>query len=944
MIKRILLISFVLISKNLLAQFYETGSEPFGTKWRQIKTDHFSVIFPQDAEKIAMRYASLLNLVDSVSPLSLKANQGYFDVIIHNHSTLSNGFVAWAPKRMEVIAQPPSVTSAQPWLTQLAIHETRHTSQMFKLHRGLNKVLYYFFGEQIVGVSAGFVPRWFLEGDAVAFETATTNSGRGRQADFYQYYRAHFLTKSKPFKYDKFLLGSYRDKIPNHYNLGFQMVSFAKVKYGNDVWANTLRYVSRYPYTAFPFYFGLKQQTGLSRNKLFENTFSNLDSTWRANIKSDKIIKYESINRNKSEYTDYRYPQRLSDSTIVVYKSSLSTISRFIEVDIITKKEQSIVYTGYLTSNPSYYNYNIFWTEFKPHIRWEYKNYSIIKWYDLKRRVLKTLSDNGRYFSPVYNPVDGLVYVYCGNDDGSSSIIAFSMAGEKMKNFILPPYYQPFELSYNQALNLIVLGVVTDKGKSILWLNNDGTTKLAYGPTFRDIHSISSNDNKIFFSTTEKYKEDIFALDVQSNQIYQVTNSEFGATDPNYSSATKEIVFADFKADGYSLSIAKIDTSDRKVALSCTIDDDLTSKLKASEKFNIDSVTIPSNEYAVTKFRGVKRLIKVHSWAPFYYDLNKIMIGEFEIKPGVTVHSQSLTGTSTLTAAYGYDNSHITHINYRYKGFFPVISLDFKLRSYSPSVFKIKKDHSPVTEMQRKESQLNLYLPLKLGENSFTTWFYPMIQLISTNDYLFSESDSLYHKGFHRVNYRIFFSSTQRQAQKNIRPRLGFELDVNYEHAPLNKNNFGSLMSGEFSIFLPGIGLNHSILLKPSLQYQNPSPFYYSNNIVFPRGYINYKSEDFNSITAEYLIPFAYPDLALGSLAYIKRFSVNAFFDYAVNQFSVTNGMYKYNMQSFGFELYTDLNLLRTRYPIRIKYQQGWASKNLLPFSGFSFFIDFYGQ
>ncbi len=944
MIKRILVISFVLISQNLLAQFYETGTEPFGTKWRQIKTDKFSVIFPKEAEKIAMRYANLLNIVDSISPKSLQAKQRYFDVIVHNHSTLSNGFVAWAPKRMEIISQSPSSTPAQPWLTQLALHETRHTSQMFRLHSGLKKVLYYFFGEQIVGASAGFVPSWFLEGDAVAFETATSNTGRGRQADFYQYYRAHYLTKPQKFKYDKFLLGSYRDNIPNQYNLGYQMVSYVNVKYGNQVWANSLRYVSRYPFTVFPFYFGLKGQTGLSRNQLFNKTFSNLDSIWSSNQNYNRIEKYQPVNKSNKEYADYRFPYYLSDSSTIAYKNSLSATAQFIKIDQKSKREKTIVWTGHMTSNPSYFNENIFWTEYKPHIRWEYKNYSVVKWCDIRTGQIKTISDNGRYFSPVYNPIDGLVYVYSGNDDGSSSIVAFSLSGEKKKSISLPDIYQPFELSYNQELKMLVLGILTDKGKSILWLNDDGSTKLIYGPTYRDIHSIAPVGNTIFFSTTESYKEDIFALNIQDNQVYQITNSEFGTTDPSYISKSHEIVFANFNANGYSLSVAKVDTTFRKISLSSTIDDDLTTRLRVSEKFNIDSVEIPNKEFAISKFKGYKRLINIHSWAPFYYDINQLAVGAIEVKPGAIVFSQSLTGTSTLTVGYGYENSHLTHINYGYKGFFPVFSIDFKLRSYSPSIYCRQGTLVPTYEKQSKEVQLNVYLPLKLIDSRFTTILYPMVQLISSNDYLFSTSDSLYHKGLHRVNYRIYFSSTQRQAHKNIRPRLGFELDVNYEYAPFNRNNFGNLKSGQFTVFLPGLGLNHSILGRVGLQQQEIKKGLFSNNVIFPRGYTNFPSEKFSSLTLEYLTPIAYPDFAIGSIVYVKRFSLNAFYDFAKNEFSTHTSIFKYDMRSFGFELFTDLNLLRTLYPIRIKYQQAWTGNSLSSFRTVSFFLDFYGQ
>lgn len=927
-----------------MAQYYLTGVEPFSTTWRQIKTNRFRIIFPAESENIAIRYSNLLALIDSVAPKSLAANQKQFDVVIHTHSALSNGFVAWAPKRMEIIAQQPSTMYAQPWLTQLAIHETRHTSQLFKLNGGIIKPASILLGEQIVGVSAGFVPNWFLEGDAVAFETATSNSGRGRQADFYQYYRAHYLAKTKRFGYDKWLLGSFKDNIPNHYNFGYQLVSYAKIAYGDQVWANTLKYVSRYPFTLVPFYFGFKQQTGLSRKELFEKTFNHRDSLWSVNQNSRGWLKYQSLVKENREYTDYRYPYRLNDSSLVVYKTNLSANPRFVLVDIKTKKEKTLIQPGYLTSIPSYYKENIFWTEYLPHIRWEYKNYSVIKYYNISTGRVRTLSDRGRYFSPVYNSTDGLVYVISGKGDGNNSIEAFSLNGEKQKTIILPSDYQPFEIHLSAGEKQLVSGVVSDKGKSIVRVNDDGCCELIYGPTYLDIHSISSNGDYIFFSTSCEYKEDVFAINSKTKEVYQQTKSAYGSTDPAYYSASNEIFFSNYTSNGYCISMVKADTVNTRDALSDINDDLIARRLSAAEKFNIDSIEIPNNTYRTEKYRGLKTLVHVHSWAPFYFDPNQLTTGEIQVKPGVTIISQSLTGSSVLTGGYGYDKAHLARINYQYYGLFPVISYEFNLSENPPSIDSVKNTTLPSIATQRKESTLSVYLPLKFTANPFSTILYPFVQMVSCNDYFFSPSDSSYHKGLQRFNYRVYFSSLQKQAIKNVRSRFGFVADINFENAPFNRNNFGSLFSGDFLLYLPGIGSNHSLLIKHSIQSQNFKRYIFANKIIFPRGYLDHYSESFRLISLDYLAPIAYPDFAFGSIAYLKRISLNAFYDYAENEYPTNTGKQTDIMKSFGFEIFTDFNFFRTRYPIRLKFQQGWAGNNLLPFNSFSLYIDFYGQ
>ncbi|RPH34296.1 MAG: hypothetical protein EHM93_01680 [Bacteroidales bacterium] len=943
MIKRFLFISLLFLASQSMAQFYQTGVEPFGTKWRQIRTDNFRILFPAEAEKMAFRYANLLSVIDSVAPKSLGAKQKIFDVVIHNHSTLSNGFVIWAPKRMEIIAQPPSTTSPQPWLTQLALHETRHTSQLFKLNSGIVKPASILFGELSIGGASGFVPLWFLEGDAVAFETATSNAGRGRQADFYQYYRAHYLSKTKSFRYDKWLMGSYRDNIPNHYNFGYQLVSYAKAEYGNQVWANTLQYVSRYPFTLFPFYFGFKKETGLSRNQLFKKAFSGLDSLWKFNQKSQGFVNYQQLTKQGEEYTEYRYPYLLSDSLLIAYKANLSETPRFVLIDLKTKKEEALVSTGSLMSIPSYFNEHIFWAEYCPHIRWEYKNYSIIKWYNTKTAKVKKVSDRGRYFSPVYNSNDGLIYAISGLDDGSNAIVTFNLNGEKKNSILLPNEYQPFELTLNDKQEMIC-GVVSDKGKAIVRVNHDGTCDLIYGPTYLDIHSISSKGDLLLFSTTEGYKEDIFAFNIQTKEITRITNSAFGATDPLYLSKSNGIVFSNYTSNGYSISTANIDTASAPIILNSINDDFLTTRLRSTENFNIDSVEMPNRIYDIKKYRGIKTMANIHSWTPFYFDINQLIAGEVNIKLGAMVYSQNLTGTSVLTAGYGYDKTHLTRVSYQYFGFFPVFSYEFEMSGFAPSVYYIENTEIPITDKQRKESTLSIYLPLKFSMNSFSTVLYPFVTILRTNDYFLSVNDSLYHKGFQRFNYRIFFSTLQKQALKNVRPRLGFSADINYENAPFNRNNLGSIASASFLLYLPGIGKTHSLLIKNSLQQQRVKRYYLPNKILFPRGYPSYYSDKFSSLSVDYLMPIAYPDLAVGSLAYLKRISLNSFFDYAVMEYPTKTGKQLYRMKSFGFELFTDLNLLRTRYPIRFKFQQGWAGDNLRPFNSFTMAIDFYGQ
>jgi hypothetical protein len=197
------------------------------------------------------------------------------------------------------------------------------------------------------------------------------------------------------------------------------------------------------------------------------------------------------------------------------------------------------------------------------------------------------------------------------------------------------------------------------------------------------------------------------------------------------------------------------------------------------------------------------------------------------------------------------------------------------------------------------------------------------------------------------MNNGLYFRVTRSMAHRDLLPRLGVELTAMHVNAPYNRNNIGNLSAIKSTLYLPGVWQNQHLKLSASLQKQCLKRYYLSNKVDAPRGYSLYRSEDFLGFSVDYLMPIAYPDWAIGSLTYIKRFSLDIFFDYAKNSYParVNNQIVTWNenMQSVGFEVNIDLHFLRTRYPFRIKYQQAFTGNNFAAFSNLSMVYDIYG-
>ena len=235
MINKILKILFTLlfsvISFILFGQYFNGGAERARINWKYIRSINFEIIYPEGFEKQGERIARLLEKSYNYSTRTLNNYPKPISVILHTGTVKSNAFLGWAPSRIEMYTTPNQGIYSQDWLEQLAIHEYRHMVQLSKLETEMPQLLKYLFGEHAAAIlTALYLPFWFIEGDAVATETGLSTSGRGRLPDFQREIKAQLVEKGK-YSYDKAYLGSYKDYVANHYNLGYLLVGGAREKY-----------------------------------------------------------------------------------------------------------------------------------------------------------------------------------------------------------------------------------------------------------------------------------------------------------------------------------------------------------------------------------------------------------------------------------------------------------------------------------------------------------------------------------------------------------------------------------------------------------------------------------------------------------------------------------------------------------------------------------------
>lgn len=919
-----LLFICLLHSFSMYAQFMNNGADPSRFKWNIVRLPHYNLIYPQGNDSMAYQYALYLeNVYPHMQKTIGKPVPMKFPVILHPANMQSNGMVSWAPRRMELITTPSSDLGVQSWNKHLVLHESRHIFQTGKVMRGIFSPLYYIIGEQSAGVASFFIPVWFFEGDAVSTETAMSNGGRGRLPEFNMTYRAQMLGGDKFYSLDKWLLGSYKNYTGTYYALGYDLSSFARQKYGADIWDKT---TTRYPRTLF-FEGSFKHYSGSSFKRLYQDTFDYLKKEWENQDKNSLAPSY--FTANPKSYTSYRYPQAINDSVVIAVKSGLKDLNSL--VSIRHGKEKRLTYIGNINSRLDFCNNRIYWTEIVPSLRWEQQNYSVLKSYDLTSDRITTITPRQRYLAPSIHPSKPIAAVSRSTIQGENQLVLLDLTtGKELASYQVPGNAFIKELTYSNGDNIVAVAV-TDKGISLFQFypeNNQWDELLT--TTSVNITSPIWKEGKVYFESGLNGTNNIYCLDPNNKQIHQLSAARFGAFDPSFSESGNRLFFSDYQANGYRIASLCTDSLlNNKVDIDNPASMPFVNTLTKQEGYNLDSAHLEKIDFQPKRYRKGTHTFKIHSWAPFYYDVAEAMNTSASdlstiAKPGVTVMSQNTLNTAIAQAGWYYqDGYHHGKVSFTYQGWFPVINLAVDYGDKAFDVIWTKNDNGKdvtkgyYTNRNLVEAEARVYLPFNLTKNQWIRGIQPSFTYYFTND-KYQELKSKKFQNFQYILPEILLYDYRKKAQRDILPRYGFQLRLQHLMTPVNTENYGSLYAARLTTYWPGIVRNQGLMLRFGYQFQEldgKSLYLPKHLLETPRGYsFNYQTRQQWAFKADYALPIVSPDLSIGSLIYIRRLRANLFYDLSRNQ---DNNLKKWSTQSsYGTDLIFDWNVLRMTYPL----------------------------
>jgi len=915
------------------AQFFQAGSDP-SVRWSQMGTEHYRIVYPRGMDSLARAYVIDLErwqpTVGRSAGMAPGSRQwGRTPVILHPWNPYSNGSVAWAPKRMDLYTHPEAYGSIpQPWMTQLTVHESRHVSQMQLSYRKPFKWVNYLVGEMWTGaVSALYTPPVFLEGDAVVAETALTISGRGRTADFLNYYHVAFDNGDWRDWY-KWVYGSFKKAGPDYYTVGYMTVGGMRYFYGQPAFsADYFDYVARHPLPVAKLQRYIKRVSGQSFKKTYQGIMEGFHDIWTEEADARKpFMEMEQVSRKHAFATDYSNGSWVDESEYFAIKEGKDQAPRLIRILLDGTEVDMGPFSSHTSSlNPG--KHRLFWSETVPGTRWTLDGKSIIRSLERSGRR-RDLTTEGRLYNPQPGP-DGIAVVEYPVEGGSNLVVIDEDDGHLRLRVPAPEGVQLADPAWVDS-TLYILGL-EDRGFGIWRLDHPERGGTAWTcvlePTPQTMENLEGENHVLDFVSDRNGVKELYRYDPASGRAWQLTNSRYGGTDYFWHGDT--LWFNSMTPEGTAIFKAKAPEPkevDIREVHQYRVAETLT------EQENALLAEIPcqaGNDVAVSAPRPYHKalhLVKFHSWAPVYFDYDAIESMSADLSydtasPGLIGLFQNELGTAWGTVGYSLHPDpdkpsewrHSGHVRFTYTGLYPVLEASFDLFDTGSGQYGFQRrryaDRTGYAASREDvggpywTGHVTAYIPFRYYKSGVRKGWVPQVT--------WSVSNNTFDNGTIDLKMVEDFVSdspipsligiepgdnvlmqTLRASVRGYRvlptpescvyPRWGIGAEAGASFRPGLTKFYSPVSYGYLYGYVPGFARTQGLRLTALAQYQLPTgaPFGENSVTILPRGFtaaegrtVARASAAQLRLTADYALPIYVGDLSWFSpVAYIKNF------------------------------------------------------------------------
>ena len=931
----------LILSLRANAQFFSQGTDPGTVRWTQIKTPTYRIIYPEGLDSLAAVYARNLEFYRNAigKGIGVLPNGNYslrMPVILHPFTADANGMVTWTPRRMELQTTPEAVfPEVTEWPVQLAIHESRHVSQMQIGSSKTFRWLKYPFGQLVDGALAAiYGGPVFFEGDAVLTETALTDAGRGRSADFLEYYRA-CLREGLDRDYWQWLYGSQKYYTPNHYGLGYMTIAGADYLYGTNFTREFYDRIYRHGGISF---LNLQKTMKEVSGKGFNTAFSEITGCFAGIWEQDErarapFMEADTLTRSGRKYQEYKGLE-VAEGAVFAVKDGLEIPATLVRIDPDGRETKVSAFRPDV-SRLRYDSHDgrLYWTEIRRDPRWEMRSFSEIKYLDANGRT-RFLTKGKRHYN--VSVKDGMVAAAEYLEDGRSAVVVFDPDGEMVARYGVPDGMQVLEPVW--AGEEMFTSALTKDGIGIYRLKD---LEPVLHPQKHKIGDLRGFDGCIRFLSDLNGVTELYSLDVGDRKVSRLSSTVNGGHD--FCIDGDRLIYTSTAPDGKnilstplsSLPVAEAD-------FSSGYDDPVAEYLSenAGEEAGDGAVETGSPE----RYSKFLNLIRFHSWMPLFFNYDAISSLSFEnihqnAGLGATAFFQNDLGSASGSIGWHAQPGdggwrHSGHARFTWSGWYPVMeaSLDFNdSNALIYSVQTVKGGMKMRTQESRTpllDFKLKTYVPLSFSSGGWNRGVIPQVTFGISNS-IFGKyawnKNFLVQCNMSRLTASLRAYSMMRIPSSCIYPKWGAGVEAGFVTRPLMSSAICSTAYGMIYGYVPGILPTHGVKLSALAVFRaSEGTFAQEDVMTAPRGFNPSASSRLgrypmrSRFSLDYALPFACVDWSgLSPFAYIRNFELTAHADLSV--FNIPSEERNGNLFSVGADLAARLgNLLWVPYATRI--------------------------
>lgn len=677
-LKKALLTAFIaFLSCQVNAQIFNNKSD---SKWDVMSSRNYDVIYPEGADSMAFKFASLFERYRSDVSLSsglLPNERGKrnFPIVLMNHYAGPTGVVMAAPSESHLSTYLSPGILFVPLRTDVldAIHENRHISQIEAGRTGDWRWTPYLFGDMGPALALNLYSNKALtEGDAVVMETALTNSGRGRTADFLEYYRMAF-DNGEYRNWYRWRYGSQRLYTPDYYKVGYMTVAGIRTHAGYDDYyaptfmENYLKNVSNiFCFRAFAK--SVRAVTGKSVNEMWGDVSTDFEWIWREDDrKRGPFQELLPVLRDDSRYF-YEYGNALQagNGDIIATRTSMDETPSIVRITPDGKISNLIrLETQWIKMTYSKYTDCIYWTE-PGHDR----SFSGILSGNLRMMSLsdpsnkKFLTRGSIYHSPMASNDGKRIAVVESLEDGSYRIVLMdAVNGKELRYISLDGEVQVLDLAFSADDRFVVFSGIDYEGVGLFITDFTDVNRLE-GPVPFSVVDMKSENGMIYMTSDKNGTKEIYSYRLEPADgdamprhgvMTQLTNTRYGVSYPFVKDG--EICFSALTSQGRILSRAA-ESYSREVEFEEFVSNPIADKLTKQEKeLQGERDMYYKNEQSDDRIvhsnynKGLN-FLRIHSWMPFFSNqgfFNSSVAGfDYErLSLGATALFQNHLGTLT---------------------------------------------------------------------------------------------------------------------------------------------------------------------------------------------------------------------------------------------------------------------------------------------------------